>query len=213
METKAIIFDMDGVIFDSEVLHKKAWEKVFDTRSIVIDEKEFLRGIGISDKDFLMMLASEGKIPLDIELLISEKRKILLEIAGSARVFDGMVELIKHLSKRYKLAVASNSDREFVMKLMKKAEVKDFFDVILCFQDISKPKPDPEIYLKCAERLGFSPSECVVMEDSPAGIKAAKAAGMRCIAISGQLGKELLSFADLVIEKPDLSIVERFLEK
>ncbi|MCM8824652.1 MAG: HAD family phosphatase [Candidatus Omnitrophica bacterium] len=212
MEIEAIIFDLDGVIFDSEILHKIAWEKVFATRGIFLDQQDYEKGIGISDRDFLKILAEQKKVPEEIDTLISEKKRCLLEISYQAKLIDGIENFIKELHRDFKLAVASNSDRDFVLNLIENAQIKSFFSAIMGFQDISKPKPDPEIYLKCARALGVAANQCVVIEDSPAGIKAAKSAGMKCIAFSTNLEKDRLQEADLILEKPDVERVKRFFE-
>jgi len=213
---KAVIFDLDGVIFDSEVLHKKAWEKVFGNYHIIVEQKYYLEGIGISDVDFLKKLKNEKKIPenFGIEQLISEKREKLLEISeNGAKILPGMDKFIKQLHQHYILAVASNSDKRFINNLLKKAGLTEYFSVILGFQDISQPKPSPEIYLKCSEKLNIPTFFCAVIEDSPAGIKAAKAAGMKCIAIASMLPEHFLSEADLIIKNIDFLTVKHFLTK
>lgn len=207
----AVIFDLDGVIFDSEILHQAAWERVFAMHNIAIDKQDYLKGIGISDKDFLREILKDKKIHKDISRLINEKRKILLEISDQAKSIDGVACLIKDLHNDYKLAVASNSDKDFVLKLLKNFGLTEFFSVILGFQDISKPKPDPEIYLKCAEGLDVSASRCVVIEDSPAGIRAAKNAGMKCIAVATTIDKDSLFEADFVLRDLEISEIKKIL--
>lgn len=207
---KAIIFDLDGVIFDSEVIHQQAWEKVFEKYGIILAQEDYLRGIGVSDSDFLKELLEQKKLTGDIQALIKEKRGKLLELSAEAKPVDGIYQLIKEFHNNYKLAVASNSDKEFVMKLLENSNLAGFFDVILGFQDISKPKPDPEIYLKCAEKLGVSKEECLVIEDSPAGIKSAKKAGIKCIALVTTLDEENLSQADFIIKKHEVFRLKTF---
>ncbi|MCM8788913.1 MAG: HAD family phosphatase [Candidatus Omnitrophica bacterium] len=211
MGIEAVIFDLDGVIFDSEILHKIAWEKVFATHGIFVDQQDYAKGIGISDRDFLKDLAEQKRVPEDIDNLISEKKRFLLEISDQAKPIDGIGSFIKELHRNFKLAVASNTDRDFVLKLIENAQMKSFFSVIMGCQDISKSKPDPEIYLKCALVLGIAPIQCAVIEDSPAGIKAAKSAGMKCIALATNLEKSKLREADLIMEKPDAVAVKKFL--
>ncbi len=212
MHIRAVIFDLDGVMFDSEILHKIAWEKVFAQQGIFLDDTVYAMGIGVSDKDFLKGLVKKNLIPDRIDCFLDEKRRSLFEISDQAKPFDGIEKLLKELSLKYKLAVASNSDKNFVMKLIENAGFIKFFNVIMGFQDISKPKPDPEIYLKCAERLGIPASGCIVIEDSPAGIKAAKSAGMRCIAITSMLDESALSEADFIIKKSEFNEVKKILE-
>ncbi|MCM8759313.1 MAG: HAD family phosphatase [Candidatus Omnitrophica bacterium] len=208
---KAIIFDFDGVIFDSEILHQKAWEKVFEKFEIAHSADDYLKGIGISDEDFLKQLLKEKKIFGDINDFLKEKREKLLELSTQAKPIDGIFQLIQQLHTNYMLAVASNSDKKFVMKLLEINKLVKFFSVILGYQDISKPKPDPEIYIKCARKLGVSNNECVVIEDSPAGIKAAKKAGMKCIALETTLDENNLMQADFVIKKHQINKIKELI--
>ncbi|MCM8816019.1 MAG: HAD family phosphatase [Candidatus Omnitrophica bacterium] len=208
---KAIIFDFDGVIFDSEILHQKAWEKVFEKFEIAYSADDYLQGIGISDEDFLKQLLKEKKIFGDINDFLKEKREKLLELSTQAKPIDGIFQLIQQLHTNYMLAVASNSDKKFVMKLLEINKLVKFFSVILGYQDISKPKPDPEIYIKCARKLGVSNNECVVIEDSPAGIKAAKKAGMKCIALETTLDENNLMQADFVIKKHQINKIKELI--
>lgn len=208
---KAIIFDFDGVIFDSEMLHQKAWEKVFEKFEIAHSADDYLKGIGISDEDFLKQLLKEKKIFGDINDFLKEKREKLLELSTQAKPIDGIFQLIQQLHTNYMLAVASNSDKKFVMKLLEINKLVKFFSVILGYQDISRPKPDPEIYIKCARKLGVSNNECVVIEDSPAGIKAAKKAGMKCIALETTLDENNLMQADFVIKKHQINKIKELI--
>lgn len=213
MAIEAIIFDLDGVIFDSEELHKIAWKMVFKRHNIKITEDDYVKGIGVSDIDFLKGLVQQKKIPDDIDGFLSEKRKTLLEMSSQAKTFDGITDFIKDVYSYYKLAVASNSDRNFVLKLLDSSKLTGFFSVILGFQDISKPKPDPEIYIRCAEKLNVKNSNCVVIEDSPAGIKAAKSAGMKCIGITTMLDEKALSQADFIVSKDNIKSIKNFLSR
>ncbi len=214
MPIKAVIFDVDGVIFDSELLHKIAWENVFRKYRIVLDEGDYLEGIGVSDRDFLIKLKKEKKVPfaIDMEDLISRKIAELLEISrNGAKVIPGMSEFIDALSKDYKLAVASNSHKEFIVNLLETSGLVRFFSVVLGCQDIARPKPSADIYIKCSEKLNVPPFCCCVIEDSPAGIMAAKNAGMHCVAISSTLEKKFLSEADLIIDHADINVVKDYL--
>ncbi len=207
MAIKAVIFDLDGVIFDSEILHQIAWEQIFAQYGIKLEQKDYASGIGISDKDFLKKLKTEGKIPdnINIESLIEEKREKLLELSkNGAKLMPGASEFIHAMRKYYVLAVASNSDIRFIRNLLEKSKLMPCFALVLGYQDIEKPKPAPDIYLKCAEKLKLLPVECVVIEDSPAGVRAAKNAGMTCIAITSLLPETALSEADFIVKTFDI---------
>jgi len=215
MPIKAIIFDVDGVIFDSEILHKIAWEEVFTKYNITLDEDDYFNGIGVSDRDFLERLRKEEKIPafIDFEDLIAQKNTKILKVSkNNTRMLPEMYEFISTLSGQYKIAVASNSSKEFITNLLETSGLMNFFSVILGRQDIIKPKPASDIYIKCSRELGILPQYCCVIEDSPTGIKAAKNAGMYCIAICSTLEKKFLLEADLIIDYADIKTVEKFLQ-
>ena len=212
---KAIIFDVDGVIFDSEILHRMAWEEVLARYNITLNEDDYLNGIGVSDRDFLERLKKERKIPsfIDLEDLIAQKNTKIIEVSkNNTRILPEMYEFISTLSGQYKIAVASNSSKEFITNLLETSGLMNFFSVILGRQDIIKPKPAPDIYIKCSQKLGILPQYCCVIEDSPTGIKAAKNAGMYCIAICSTLEKKFLLEADLIIDYADIKTVENFLK-
>jgi HAD superfamily hydrolase (TIGR01509 family) len=214
MSIKAIIFDVDGVIFDSERIHVEAWHRVFGKRGITLDGKVYAAGVGVEDGKFLTALQKQGVIPstLSPDALIAEKLPALLEIAEHGASFlPGMKKFLYALSKRYTLAAASNSYEDFVMRLIEKGGIGDLFACILTRKDAKNPKPAPDIYLLCAARLGVKPKECCVVEDSPVGIKAAKAAGMKCAAVPFTLPPKMLKEADIILRKPSVRRLDDFL--
>ncbi|HPC29915.1 MAG TPA: HAD family phosphatase, partial [bacterium] len=129
MPIKAIIFDVDGVIFDSEILHKIAWEEVFTKYNITLDEDDYFNGIGVSDRDFLERLRKEGKIPafIDFEDLIAQKNTKILKVSkNNTRILPEIYEFISTLSGQYKIAVASNSSKEFITNLLETSGLMNF---------------------------------------------------------------------------------------
>ena len=214
MNIKGIIFDVDGVIFDSEKLHRKAWKQVFGKRGIFLKDKK--SGVGYSDKEFLKELKEKGVIPqeIDIQEIQDEKLDVLVSLAErKVDFFPNVQELIVHLKKDYLLCVASNSDIKFISKILKNANLIPYFLSILTVNDIEKPKPAPDIYLLAAEKMKLEPQECIVIEDSTVGIEAAKRAGMKCIAISHTLPKDRLKEADLLLEQVSVERIADFIKK
>ena len=214
MVIKGIIFDFDGVLFDSEKLHREAWKRVFEKRNIfLIDDRS---GVGRSDKEFLEELKAKGTIPenLNIREIQDEKLAILVGLADKkVELFPGIQELLSSFKNRYLFCVASNSDRKFILKILQNTDLLPYFKSILTVNDVQKPKPAPDIYILGAKRMGLKPEECVVIEDSPVGIEAAKNTGMKCIAISHTLPKEKLKEADLLLEQISVEEIEQFIEK
>ncbi|MGC8805245.1 MAG: HAD-IA family hydrolase, partial [Candidatus Ratteibacteria bacterium] len=162
-------------------------------------------------KDFLEKLKMNKKIPesINTDTLIAEKREKLLQLSkNGAKMMPGAADFIDAMSRNYVLAVASNSDINFIRNLLERSKLMPYFAFVLGYQDISNPKPAPDIYLKCAEKLKLLPEECAVIEDSPAGIKAAKNAGMTCIAITSLLPETMLSEADFVVKSFDIERIK-----
>lgn len=213
MAIKGIIFDFDGVLFDSEKLHREAWKQIFEKRNIfLIDDRS---GVGRSDKEFLKELKTKGAIPqnLNTQKIQDEKLAILVGLADKkVGLFPGIQELLSYFKNRYLLCVASNSDKKFILKILQNTALLSYFKFVLTVNDVQKPKPAPDIYLLGAKRMGLKPEECIVIEDSTVGIEAAKNAGMKCIAVSHTLPKEKLKEADLLLEKISQEEIERFIE-
>jgi len=203
MPVKAVIFDVDGVIFDSENLHVSSWEKVFGARGLFFPDTVYQSGFGVCDREFLLNLKRKGKLPagINIEELLQEKVKTTLQLAGnSVPTFPSVVETILQLKKQYLLAAASNSDERLVHLLLQKAGIQHCFTTILARNDVTRPKPFPDIYFACAEKLKVSPQFCLVVEDSVVGVAAARAAGMFCIAVTHTTAAEKLTRANLIVD-------------
>ncbi|MDD5455317.1 MAG: HAD family phosphatase [Candidatus Ratteibacteria bacterium] len=214
MSIKGVIFDVDGVIFDSEKLHAQAWKTVFEKRNILlVDDRS---GVGRSDKEFLSQLKEKGAIPknLNIGEIQDEKLEVLIGLANKkVELFPQVRELLMSLKKKYVLGVASNSDKKFIAGIIRNTGLTHYFETVLTINDIKKPKPSPEIYLLSAQKMGLKPEECVVIEDSVYGIEAAKKAGMKCIAVSHTLPEEKLKKADLIFEKISVEEILAFIEQ
>ncbi len=189
METKAFIFDLDGVIVFTDKFHYQAWKKMADGMGIYFDEtiNNRLRGVSRMDSLEIILERYEGE-PLsrsEKEALAEEKNASYRELLATmtpADVTDEVRAALKELRDRgYKLAIGSSSkNARFILE---KVELLDAFDAISDGNNITNSKPDPEVFLKAAEYLGEKPEECIVVEDAYAGVDAAKAGGMRAAAI------------------------------
>ena len=201
-QAEAVIFDLDGVIADSESLHVKAWKILFARHGMSATEEEYEHGIGLRDVDWLEYLFARRGMDTDIGWWQDAKLAIFRDILErEGQPFPGVRDLIAALDGAgLLLAVASNSWRENIETMLRKVDALDRFRVITGHEDVTRAKPAPDIYLLTAERLGLAPSACVVVEDSPVGIAAAKAAGMRCIAVTHTLPAERLQQADRIVE-------------
>jgi beta-phosphoglucomutase len=198
---KAIIFDMDGVLVDSMPYHADAWKKAFAIAGISIDREDIYELEGSNHKQVIDIIYRRfGRIPTeqDIQGLTRRKKDIYSQIERTMP-FEGMIELLASLKSRHKLAVVSGSDRKTVRKTID-TFFPDTFDVIVDGDDTYEGKPSPLPYLKAAEKLGIPKEHCLVIENAPLGIRAAKKAGMICIAMPTYLDREQLKEADVIAD-------------
>ena len=145
--------------------------------------------------------------------MIKERERIYRDISKDIlQIFPGAAELVEALIKNdFKLAVASSGTWDKLNFNLEEAGLEDSFKVRICANDVNEGKPDPEVYLKAAEKLGVKPEECVVIEDSYNGVKAAKAAGAKCIAVTSTFEKSKLKEADVIVnslEEIDISMIK-----
>ena len=201
-QTRACIFDLDGVIVDTAIYHYQAWKRLANQLGFDFTEEDNEKLKGISRKGSLDLILSWGGV-----IKTEEEREDLARLKNSwyvemisgmtpQEILPGTVEFLRSLKGNgYKIALGSASKNAGI--ILDKVELTSYFDAIVDGNTVTASKPDPQVFLKGAELLDTPPGQCVVFEDAMAGIEAAKAAGMKVIAI----GKpETLHNADLVIE-------------
>ncbi len=194
---KAVITDMDGLLVDTETI-------CFQVSSAMLEE---LTGkkvdgsgfVGRRSIDFFSETFNKLNIKLDVKQFIEKYRKRYEEnLEKNLKELPGATYLIKTLRDKYTLALVTGSIRKQADFVIKKLKIENSFTLIVSSEDVTKGKPDPEPYLTTAKKLNLKPEECIVLEDSGAGIKSAKAAGMKCIGVKGlPSNKEDHSLADL----------------
>ena len=194
-----VIFDMDGVISDTELLHAQTEATVLGSRGINVEAQELLRHAGISSEQVFREYLEQSKI--DVDELVQEKYAALLSLANEIRAIPGVSNLIRSFKQQgWKLGVASASRRDFVQLVLSSLRLQDYFDITVTVHEAGRGKPAPDVFLLAAKRLGADPKECIVIEDSRSGVEAARAAGMKCIAFQGfPPSRQDVSKADLVI--------------
>ena len=189
MDKKAIIFDLDGVIVFTDKFHYQAWKKMADRMGIYFDEEINNRLRGVSRMDSLEIILERYDKELSIqqkEALAEEKNNTYRELLATMTPEDVSEEVRKTLwklrhKKGYKLAIGSSSkNAKFILD---KVQLTDYFDAISDGTNITKSKPDPEVFLKAADFLGEQPQACIVVEDAYAGIDAAKSGNMTAVGI------------------------------
>lgn len=198
---KAIIFDMDGVIVDSEEMQQKAYCEAFRKQGVIISPDDYFENTG--RKDAFQRIAGKYNRKVDFDSLYNDKNKKYHETidAGIQPVagLKNLLELIK--GNLLKIGLASASSLMNINFILNKLKIVELFDVIVGIDLVKRGKPYPDIFLLAAERLNVIPKECIVIEDSPNGVKAAKKAGMRCIGFTGTHNKEVnLSEADITVD-------------
>jgi beta-phosphoglucomutase family hydrolase len=200
--TRAIIFDMDGVIVDSEPRHERAFLEV--VKDIGYEGRHGLRVsdfIGRSDQELWKEFVRRNHPPQRLEELAARKRRHLVEILRRERpIFPGVKELVEKLAPTHALALASGSERAVVEAVLDLDGLRRFFTAVVTGSDIQRGKPAPDIFLKAAALLEVPPGNCRVIEDSKPGIAAARAAGMEVIAITNTHPAEELREATRVVE-------------
>lgn len=207
MDTKknskyCIIFDMDGVLADTEPIHFESWVKLGKEIGVEFTKELFKQTFGQQSPTITRRLVGAG-----IDQNLIEKWADLKEqyyrnmIQNKLQPLPGAVELIKRLkSKGFKLAVGSSAPPENVELLLSSLKIKDYFDAVITAEDVKKGKPEPDVFLMVSNILKINPKNCIVIEDAPVGIEAAKRAGMRIIALSTTHDKEQLQDAQLIIK-------------
>lgn len=200
---KAVLFDMDGVIAETEHVHVEAEKQTLLKYGVQITEDELHRYTGTTAKQMFMELIAKYKLHTTFEKIFNEKEEIMFKLLETdVQPVKGVIELMRKLKEKYvKLAVASSSHRRLVQYVLKKLEITELFDSIVSAEDVAHGKPDPEIFLMSAKRLKVNPAECLVVEDAKLGVEAAKEAGMKCLGYRNpHSGKQDLSKADIVTD-------------
>ncbi len=211
---RAIIFDLDGVIADSEHLSTEADDIVLARYGIKMTAKETKEAFGRRIEEIFGDLLKARNLKMSIPELVKEKDAVLEKLMiGKLQPIKNSLELIGFLQRKgFKMALATSSHEYKMVQELNELGIEDLFPVKLTGDDVTKGKPNPEIYLIAAKRLGVTPEECAVIEDSAFGIQSAKNAGMYAIALRSPNSEgQDLSKADLVVD--DLSEVEDHFER
>ena len=195
-----VIFDMDGVLVDSEKFICKAACLMFEEIGLRTNPADFLPFVGMGEDRYIGGVAEKYNFPIEIDAVKKRTYDIYLEIIqGALQSLDGVHQFVKKCKDTgKKIAVASSADRRKVMGNLKEIGLPpDYFDAIVVGEDVSHKKPAPDIFLLAANRLKLKPEECLVVEDAVSGVAAAKAAGSRCLALTTSFCQAELAQADL----------------
>ncbi|MGD0116134.1 MAG: HAD family phosphatase [Dehalococcoidia bacterium] len=209
---EAVLWDMDGVLVNTAPFHYQAWRALFASLGRDLSEEEFQRTFGLRNDDILRTVLGET-LPERLRELGDCKEELFREaIKGRIAPLPGAVDLVRRLrAAGVKQAIVSSAPRRNVETILEVLALTASFDALVTEDDVQRGKPDPQGYLLGADRVGIAPAACVVIEDAPAGVEAAKRAGMRCIGLAAARRPEELSAADLVVASLEDEAVYSFL--
>ena len=186
---EAVIFDMDGVLVDSEPYHVENEKRMFKIMGLEISDDEHAGYMGTATDVMWEQIKRDRNLSIDVAEVTARTIREEVPFFKSLNKIDpmpGLLNLLKELKNRnIHIAVASSSDKQIIDIILEKSELKKYFKYAVSSSEVGKSKPEPDVFLHAAKLVGVHPQNCIVIEDSKNGIKAAKAAGMYCIAYSG----------------------------
>lgn len=203
MKYKAALFDMNGVIVDDEELHEAAFDKVLTAKGFDFDHQKYIEHFaGKTDEfGFQSFYSSAGVEIPDMRAILNEKTAAYKSLASSLKPYPGVFDYINALEQAgYRLGLVTGSSQQETEIVLSTLKAKTLFEVQITADQITKSKPNPEGYLKAASAMKLQPDECFVVEDTPSGVSAARAAGMACIAVTNTHTADQLAKATLVVE-------------
>ena len=210
---RAVIFDFNGIIVDDEPIHFKLFQKVLAEEGIVLTEEDYYaRYLGFDDRSAFMAGFRENNRALSADKLqeLIERKAVYYQeaIRNHVTVFPGVKNLVSDLAQTLPLAVASGALRHEIETILKNLGLLDHFRAIVAAEDVNQGKPEPEIYLKALAALNarggngkpIEAADCVLIEDSKEGIRGARRAGMKCLAVTNSHPAELLNEATAIVK-------------
>lgn len=212
--TSAVVFDLDGVIVDSEQVWDEVREQYARERGGTYSARSTRDMMGMSSVEWSRYMAEVVGVPGTPEQINADIVALMLERYGEAPpLIPGAVEAVRRIAARWPLAIASSSNPELIEVVVRAAGLGDVFEIAVSSQEVPRGKPAPDVYLEAARRLGAEPVRCGAVEDSHNGIRSAKAAGMRVVAVPNPHfppDDEAMAAADVVIGSIDELQVELF---
>ncbi len=202
----ALIFDVDGVIAETEVFNARASVLMFQQLyGVEVQPEDFQPFVGTGDERYVEGVAEKYGMEIDTPVAVERRAESFFKLLEDEPLpaAPGVMALVTAAcdDPKLKLAIATSGNKDKQFPVITGTGLKlEWFDVVVTGDDIIHKKPHPEIYLLTAEKLGLPPEECVVLEDAPAGVEAAKSAGMPCIAVTSSVDAAQLAAADVVVD-------------
>lgn len=198
----AVIWDMDGVIVNTEKEHFQSWQYAFSKRGVIFTEADFKSRFGMRNDAIVRSIMGEAVPQAEIEQMAKDKEENFAEIVRNhIKPCPGAMELLAALNNTgVKMAIASSAPVSNIRLLLGTLGILDYFQQFVSGREVTESKPSPQIYLFAAQKLGVKPEICIVVEDAVAGVKGAKRAGMYCIGVTTTNPKELLQEADVIVD-------------
>jgi beta-phosphoglucomutase family hydrolase len=202
---EAVIFDMDGILIDSEPLHIQLEEEIFKEIGANVSFEEHISFVGTTSHYMWEYVINKYNIPHTVEELVEMDRKRYFDYISknddAIKPIEGVDKLVRELySKKVKLAVASSSPIKVIKLVVKRLKLESYFDELVSGDFVKRSKPHPDIFIYAAEKLLVEPERCLVIEDSNKGVLAAKSAGMKVVGfINPNSGNQDINMANMVI--------------
>lgn len=181
MELRGLIFDCDGTLVDTMPAHLEAWLETLDTFGFSLDEDRFYSMGGWPSKVVAKILFDEAGIPIDVDEIVQHKESLYLKRLTDVTLIEPIIEIARAHRGKIPMAVATGATRAVCERTLNIVGIRDWFDVLVTADDVTKHKPEPEIFLESARKIGIAPAHCRVYEDADPGIEAARRAGMECV--------------------------------
>lgn len=187
---KALIFDCDGTLADTLPVHFQTWSAALQTVGVDISKDWYYKYCGTSAQEMLQILKNLFGYQFDSELVITKRQKHYQSLINTVKEVREVAEIVHSHQGKIPLAVASGGERIVLEATLNNISLRQFFNVVVSIDDVERGKPEPDIFLLAAQRLGVAPQDCIVYEDSDGGLEAASRAGMRSMDVRVLLQSE-----------------------
>jgi HAD superfamily hydrolase (TIGR01509 family) len=202
-QIKAVIFDLDGTLVNTEPLHSKAWISVLGKRGFTYDKLWFHQWIGKADRFLAQGVIEEHQLDIAPRVLQQEKETLFHQLAErDTQTFPGLTDLLTTFKGQVPMAIATNSSRKDAEKIFIPTKLNNWIETVVTADDVKHLKPDPAMYLLAAKKIKVTPQHCLVIEDSPAGAQGAVTAGMYVLGLTSSLPADRMHMCHELLDQP-----------